>query len=54
MQVIINFIFILIISVILFFIFSYDASLDEHFILSLLLIISLQISLILAILLKRR
>ncbi len=53
-QIIINFIFILTISVGLFFILSYDASLDSDYMLSFLIIISLQLSLILAIVLKRR
>ncbi|SNT17664.1 hypothetical protein SAMN05444672_10881 [Bacillus sp. OK838] len=53
-QIIINFIFILVISVILFFILSYNASLDSDYMLSFLIIIFLQVSLIVAILLKRR
>lgn len=50
----INFILILIISTIVFFVLSYNASLDNQYILSLLIIVVIQLSLILAILLKSK
>lgn len=53
-QTIIYFISILFVSVLLLYIFIFVAPLDEQFIISFLIIISLQLSLILAIVLKRR
>jgi hypothetical protein len=50
-QIIINFIFIVVVSTILFFLFTINASLDTSYILALLIILVLQTSLIISILL---
>lgn len=52
-QIVINFIIVLVISAILFFLFTFDASLDSAYILGLMVIVIMQSSLIIAILLKK-